>query len=155
MPTPIQYPLVNGIRHSFASIEAKLDGQLYIGFKSINYEAALEPGVIKGTHPDPLGDTLGDATYSADFEMWLAEWNLFQAALGNGYMVRRFQITVTYVTAGFDTIVDLINLVRIKKVAAANTQGPEGLSRKVDLYTGKVLLNGIDNLAIPLQGIPQ
>ncbi len=44
-----QYPLVNGVRHSFTSIELKLAGQIFVGFSSIKYSRkreTFEPAVI-------------------------------------------------------------------------------------------------------------
>ncbi len=43
MPTPIQYPLINGVRHSFASVEVKVAGQIF-PLMEINYDMPRERG---------------------------------------------------------------------------------------------------------------
>lgn len=153
MTTPIQYPLINGVRHSFASIELKLASLIYVGFKSINYSRTRSRGKAMGNHPDPLGKTRGTNEYSADVELYLAEWNLFQQSLGPGYGDVLFQVLVTYSENGFDTIVDTINGCSIDSTDAQNAQGSDPSVRKVDLSPLKILFNGADDLATPLKGV--
>jgi hypothetical protein len=151
--TPIQYPLINGIRHSIASVELKFNGQIYIGFKSINYEWSLEPGMVRGNHPDPVGDTLGVAEYSADAEVYLAEYNQLLQALGPGFATIHFPIIVTYSENGFDTIVDELIGCRIKKGTASQSQGSDPLVRKIEFSVLKIKPNGVDLLSVPLKGV--
>lgn len=154
MTTPIAYPLINGVRHSFASIELKLNGQIFIGFKSINYTRTRSRSLVRGNSPDPLGKTQGDNDYSADFELYLAEWNLFQSQLGPGYGDKFYQILATYSANGFDTIQDVINGCTVDSTEASQSQGPDPLVRKFDAKPLKILFNGIDDLATPLAGTP-
>ncbi len=151
--TPIQYPLINGVRHSFASIELKLNGQIFIGFKSINYSRKRTRAVVRGNSPDPLGKTIGDNEYTTDAEIYLAEWNLFQSLLGPGYGDVFFQVLATYSANGFDTIQDVINGCTLDSTEASQGQGPDPLVRKFDLAPLKILFNGIDDLAAPLKGV--
>ena len=153
MTTPIQYPLINGIRHSFASIELKLNTQIYIGFKSVNYSRKRSRAQVRGNSPDPMGKTQGDNEYSADIEVYLAEWNQFQASLGPGYGDVFFQVLVTYSANGFDTVQDVINGCTIDSTEASNSQGPDPTVRKFDLAPLKILFNGVDDLLTPLVGI--
>lgn len=159
MPTSIQYPLINGVRHSFASIEFKLwtpsgAGQIYVGFKSINYSRKRTRSQPRGAHPDPLGKTRGDNDYAADCELYLAEWNLFQATLGKGYGDIAGQVIVTYGENQFDVITDTLNGCNIDSTEASQSQGPDALVRKVDLGPTKILFNGLDDLAVPLAAPP-
>lgn len=153
MTTPIAYPLINGVRHSFASIELKLNNQIFIGFKSINYTRTRSRTKVRGNSPDPLGKTIGENDYSTDAEMYLAEWNLFQSQLGAGYGDVFFQILVTYSANGFDTIQDVINGCTVDSTEASQSQGPDPLVRKFDFSPLKILFNGIDDLATPLVGV--
>lgn len=158
MPSPILYPLVNGVRHSFASIEVKLGSQIFVGFKSINYSRKRTRSEVRGNSPDPLGKTRGDNMYSADAELYLAEWNLFMfQTLGSqtsGYGDVLFTVIVTYTENGFDTIVDTINGCTIDTTEASQSQGPDTLLRKFELSPLKILFNGIDDLATPLKAPP-
>lgn len=153
MATPIQYPLINGVRHSFASIELKLSTQLFIGFKSINYSRTRNRTIVRGNSPDPLGKTRGENDYSADCEVYLAEWNLFQALLGKGYGDVFFPVIVTYSENGFDTITDTITGCSIDSTEASQSQGSDPLTRKFDLKPLKIKFAGVDDLANPLVGV--
>lgn len=152
MATTIPYPLINGQRHSFASIELKLGPQIFIGFKSIEYSRTRNREVLYGAHPDPLGKTIGENDYKASVELYLAEWAFFQSQLGAGYGDVSFQVLVTYKAQGFDTIQDVIKGCTIDGLEASNSQGPSPLTRKFDMSPLKILFNGVDDLAIPLVG---
>jgi hypothetical protein len=154
MATNIVYPLVNGVRHSFASIELKVAGQLFVGFKEINYSRTRTRAEVRGNHPDPLGKTIGENVYTADATFFLAEFNLLVALLGAGYGDSFFTITVTYSANGFDTIQDVITGATIDTTEASNAQGPDPTARKVDLKPLKILFNGLDDLSGPLTGVP-
>lgn len=149
----VQYPLVNGARHSFASIELKLNTQLFVGFKSINYSRTRSRTLVRGNSPDPIGKTRGDNEYSADCELYLAEWNLFQSQLGKGYGDQYFQVVVTYSENGFDTITDTLIGCTIDSTEVSQGQGSDALTRKFNLMPLKILFNNIDDLAIPLTGV--
>lgn len=150
--TPIQYPLINGVRHSFSSIEFRLAGQIFVGFKSINYARKRSRTMVYGNHPDPLGKTRGKNEYSGDVELYLAEWNAFQAQLGAGYGDVPFVVICTYTENGFDTIADEIRGCTMDSTEAAGSDSTDPLTRKFDLAPLKILFNGIDDLATPLTG---
>ena len=153
MPPPIQYPNVNGVRHSFASIELKLAGQVFIGFKSIEYTRTRERGIVQGNHPDPLGKTRGKNTYKGSVELYLAEWNVFQKQLGAGYGDKLFSLLVTYGENGFDTITDEINGCSMDSTEGGGSEGTDPSTRKFDLSPLKILFDGIDDVAVPLTGV--
>lgn len=153
--TPIPYPLVNGVRHSFASIELKLDGQVFIGFKSISYSRKRDRGIVHGNHPDPIGKTRGKNTYEGSCELYLAEWQFFVTGVlgGAGYGDRFFDVLVTYSENGFDTIQDVIKGCTMDSTEGEGSEGTDALTRKVDLKPLKILFNGVDDLAVPLAGV--
>jgi hypothetical protein len=154
MATPIPYALINGVRHSFSSIELKLNGQIFIGVKSINYSRTRGRSLVRGNSPDPLGKTRGENEYSGDCELYLAEWNLFQEQLGPGYGDVFFSVLVTYSENGFDTIQDELLGCTMDSAEASNAQGSDPTIRKVNLMPLKILYNGVDDLATPLVGVP-
>lgn len=153
MTTPILYPLINGVRHSFASIELKLGSQIFIGFKSINYSRTRTRTKVRGNHPDPLAKTRGENDYTADCELYFAEFVLFLSQFGSGYGDQVFQVLTTYSENGFDTIQDTINGCTIDTTEASQSQGPDPLIRKFELNPLKVLFNGLDDLTVPLAGV--
>lgn len=158
MPTPIQYPLLNGVRHSFASVEFKFNGLIFVGIASMNYSRTRSRGLIRGNHPDPMGKTIGENEYSADCELYLAEWNQFQASLGNagkGYGDALFTATAVHSANGFDMITDTLLGCTMDSTEASLAKGTDGLSRKLQLSPLKILFNGLDDLAVPLAGPAQ
>jgi len=151
----IAYPLINGVRHSFSSIELKIAGQIYVGFKSINYSRKRSRTMVRGNSPDPLGKTRGTNEYTADCEIFLAEWNLLQSQLQNlgaGYGDQFFNIVVTYTENGFDTVSDTIVACTLDTTDVSQSEGADPLVRKFELNPLKILFNGLDDLANPLTG---
>jgi hypothetical protein len=153
-PTPLQYPLLNSVRHSFASVEFKFNGLVYVGVASMNYKRTRSRGLVRGPHPDPLAKTIGENEYAADCELYLAEWNLFQRNLGPGYGDVFFTAACTYSSNGFDMISDTILGCTMDTTEIALAKGTDGLSRKIELNPLKILFNGVDDLAVPLVGPP-
>lgn len=155
MSTPVPYPLINGVRHSFSSIILKLQGQVFIGFKSIEYSRTRSRGIAQGNHPDPLGKTRGKNEYKATVELYLAEWNAFQAKLGAGYGDKFFHVTVSYAESGFDNITDSILGCTMDTTDGGGSEGTDPSTRKFEINPLKIKFNGLDDLAKPLVGVPQ
>ena len=157
MTTPINYPLVNGARHSFVSIELNLNGLVFPGFAEINYTRTRSRTAVYGNNPDQIGKTRGKNEYKADATVYLAEWNQFQAQLQAqkpGYGDVFFQITVTYNAVGFDVITDTLLGCTMDTTEASNAEGADPTKRKFELNPIKILYNGIDDNATPLHGAP-
>jgi hypothetical protein len=148
MPGPISYPLVNGNRYSFVSIEAWIAGIPILGITSINYEDKLDPGIVKGTSMNMLGTTAGDRTSTCDVEMYRLEWDnlmvgLAAAGLG-GYGLARFDIMVSYSEAlGLAISKDLILGCRITNAAASNQKGNDPTTIKLTILPTSIEMNGL------------
>lgn len=162
MPTPISYPLVNGVRHSWASVEVKVAGQIFF-VTSVNYSRKRNRTMVRENHPDPVAKTKGSNEYSADIEMLLAEFNALQAALiqqanqqslNGGYGDVFFQVVVSYTENGLDTVTDSILGCTMDSTEASNSEGTDPTKRKIDLAPLKILYNGQDDLSVPLQAPP-
>lgn len=148
----LQYPLVNGRKHGFASIEMKINGLIYRGFKSIKYGRKRTRELVRGNHPDPIAKTVGENEYTGEVELYLAEWYVFQDSLGdgNGYGDVPFIVLVTYGQSPFVTRTDTLSGCSMDSTDADNSQGPAALTRKVDIAPLKILFNGKDDVANPL-----
>jgi hypothetical protein len=162
LTTPTNYPMTNGCRHSWASVEAKLAGQIFY-ITSVNYSRKRTRAKPRINHPDPSGKTRGSNDYMGDCEMLLAEFNAFQAALivqanqqglNGGYGDIFFQVVVMYSEVNMDTVTDTLNGCTMDSTEAANTEGVDPTKRKFDLAPLKILFNGQDDLAIPLVAPP-
>lgn len=147
MSLPIVYPLINGHRYSFASIEAIFKALPIIGFKSINYDDSLEPGEVYGSRPQLLGATRGKQKASGDFEMYRLEFEFFKATLGVagvGYGEEYFDINVTFSEGALQPVItDTLLGCRIKKAASGNTDGTDASMIKCDLFVTRVLLGKV------------
>lgn len=153
MPTSIRYPLINGVRHSFASIIFKLDGQEFSGIKSVTYARHRERGVGHGTNPDPLFKTRGKNTYECEVEVYHAEWKAFVLEhFGRGYGDKMFPIEVSYADSGFPTQTDRIYGNTIDDSEGGGTEGTDPLTRKFKTSPIKIIFDGEDDNATPLHG---
>lgn len=150
MAEPIAFPLVNGVRHGFSSIELKIAGQIFVGFKSVNYTRTRSRTMVYGNSPDPIGKTRGTNEYKADLELYLAEWHLLQNILGEGYGDIFFDALVTHGENGFETIADELIGCTFDTDDAQNSQGTDPTARKIDLNPVKIKYGGKDNLEFPL-----
>lgn len=150
MATEIQYPMVNGYRHGFSSIELSLKNRKFRGFKAINYSRTRSREKQWGNHPDPIGKTLGENDYNCDVELYLAEFLSFLEDLGDGYGDTFFDTTVAYGPHGFDTKTDIIIGCTLDTTEVSNSQGSSALTRKFQLNPLKVKLSGKDDLEVPL-----
>jgi len=140
----MQYPLINGFRHSWASVEFQANNLTFGGITAINYEALLDGQPVRGAGPLVIGHTVGQASWTGDFEMLLDEWNTFQFSLGNGFMQTYFNIRVTYAAPGDTTIVDTLSGCRVKSLgASAQASSGDALVRKVPLLITSGNFNGV------------
>lgn len=154
MPPPIPYPLINGHRYSFASIEAFFNDIATIGFKSLNYGDELAPGELYGSRPQILGATRGKQKATGDFEMYRLEWELLKVSLGLaglGFGETYFDIRATYAEAGMPVVTDTLIGCRIKKVDLSNADGTDPTVVKCELFVTRVLFSGS---AIVIPSIP-
>lgn len=157
--TPIPYPDATGARHSWASVKAILPGGTVLGLKTCNYDRKRTRAMVEGTHPDPLGKTVGVNAYTATLDLYLAEWNQLQAALINlasaagnvGYGDVFFTVQIQYSANGFDVIQDEILGCTCDATTASQSAGPEPLVRGIDLSPLKILFNGEDDYSPALQ----
>lgn len=147
----IKYPLINGVRHDFSSIEAKIAGRSFLGFEEITYSHSREPGDVYGTHAQRIGRTRGQYKAEAAVVMYKAEYADFIASLGDGYMEKTFELVVSY-SERFDgrlkTITDRIVGCTIRRSEDSHRQGNEALRVRVELDPMYVLENALPGKAI-------
>ncbi|WP_407540465.1 hypothetical protein Q0M94_03440 [Deinococcus radiomollis] len=137
-----KFPLVNGFRYSFASIELNIKAKRIPVFKSINYSSDKAPGEVRGNHAQLVGRTRGDLKDTCSLELYEEEFNDVIVALGNGFMDQTFDIVVSYAEEGQKTITDKIFGCIFSKVDKSHTQGVDGLIVKIDLHVMRIDLNG-------------
>ena len=142
-----EYPMINGVRHDWSSVQCDVAGFRFRGLKSLSYKHSLDPGEVRGTGPQVLGTTLG--TYSAEgsLEMYLREYYFLIGKLGPGYLATSFNITSKYSAFKGDPIIkDQLIGCRIKTPAKDLSQSNEALTVKVDLFVTLLIENGVNPL---------
>lgn len=147
MAIPISYPLVNGHRYSFTSIEYGANGMIMRGVSSIDYGDELTPGKMRGTGPNVMGRTRGEYDADAEIEMYRLEWENLKSTLGNngvGFGETAFPITVTYGEANQPTVVtDTIEGARVTKVRTGGAEGNDPTKVKLSIDCLRILHNGV------------
>lgn len=159
MTDVLVFPLVNGLRHAFSSMQFvfKSTGggaadipDIRMFLKSIDYERKRERGEVRANHPDPIAKTLGENTYSASMEVYRAEWNLMLSTFGAGYGDEPFTLLVSWGLSGFETVTDELIGCHFDSSSSGGAQGSDPSVVKVDLNPLKIKFAGLDDLAYPL-----
>jgi hypothetical protein len=149
-----QDTLVNGNRYSFTNIAMEWSDVTGGGaefargvFKSINYDASQDPGIVQGNQIAPVGRTTGYATGSGSFEMLISESDDFFSSLtGDGnvpIMSADFNLAVSYSVNDIDVRTDQLMGVRITKLGQSNSQGNDATMVSCDFSIMKMYRNGI------------
>lgn len=147
--TSTAYPLVNGVRHSWASCEIRVDGFIILGITELNYKSKLDPSLVYGAGPRPIAFTLGRAEFDGDFTILLEEFNALVTVLGDAWKTKQFDIVVSYDESGsgLSTIVDTIQACRITDTeAAATSANADAIVRKLPFKCLGILYNGVDSV---------
>lgn len=148
----IAYPLINGHRFSFSSVEMTFGINKFIGVKSLNYKAMLEPAEVRGSRAQALGRTRGKYSCEGSVELYMQEWDELTTVLsaqGVGIYEATFDIKVAYAELPASPIVmDVLAGVRLKGGERALADGSdEAITVKADLS----ILYIIENGKLPMQ----
>lgn len=141
-----EYPTINGFGHEHNRAKISIDGEEFLGITSVTYETGLEPGELRGTHPQLLSTTLGQHKATGGFEMWKKDGRRLLALLGPGFGAKRFDIVCSFPgdpSDPVDLITDIIKSARIIKVNQESQEGTDPLKMKFDLHVADVLLDGL------------
>jgi hypothetical protein len=147
----IQYPLVNGFRFAWSSVEIRLAGDITLGCTEINYSIKTDRAYVRGAGALPIGQTLGNFTYEADLSILVSEFDQFMTNLGPQAMTQFWDIVVSYDSgiglfnaSPLAVVQDTIQSATITEISAAVSSGSsDGLVRKITLMPSGLLLNGV------------
>ncbi|HWL89420.1 MAG TPA: hypothetical protein VNO21_26630 [Polyangiaceae bacterium] len=140
---PVRYPLINGVRYDFSSIETNIAGLSTLGVAELTYSDNLEPGELFGTHAQRLGRTRGQYKAEGSITLYRAEGDDLIVRLGNGFLEVVFDIYAFYAEADQPLVTDSLIGCRIKKPDVSNSAGSDPLKIKFDLDLMYILHNGI------------
>jgi hypothetical protein len=145
---PISYPLINGHRYDFSSVEIVAAARIFNGVKSLKYTQSLEPGKVRGNRSQVIGRTRGPLDSEGSVELYRLEFQELIAALaqlrpGVGYMEAPFDIVATYSEVGSTVLTDVLQGCRIKKHENSGQEGGDALTVACDLDIMMVLPGGV------------
>jgi hypothetical protein len=147
----LSYPLINGFRHAWSSIEIRLVGDVSLGCTEINYSTKTDRGYVRGAGALPIGQTLGNFTYEADFSILESEFASLMTNLGAQAMTQFWDIVVSY-DAGVGladgsplaVIQDTIQACTITEISGSQSSGSsDAIVRKLTLMPSGILWNGV------------
>ena len=139
---PIPYPLINGVRYDFSSIEFAIDGvpDIFKGIEECNYSHTLEPKKVRGNRPQPIGRTRGEYTAEGDISMPKSEYAALIQALATkgapfdqGFLEVNFDLMISYNELDEPPVLDVLVGCRIKKPATTSKSGGDAIMVKVEL----------------------
>ena len=136
------YPNINGVSYDWSSVRISLGATITPALKGIDYSQALEPGEGRGNASAWLKRTRGELKPDASFEIYKSEFQDFLDVLGDGYMEKSFDITVSYQEGTERVLTDKLVGCRIKKHADSPKQGSDPMTVKVDLHLHHIEMNG-------------
>ena len=112
----------------------------------------MEAGQVRGAHAEVLGETQGELTNEASLTLYKEEWGVLLNKLGDGYMDKRFNVTVLWATNENVTQIqkDEILGARITGVEHSGSQGSDAPTVSLTLSVMEIRLNGKKALNNPL-----
>jgi hypothetical protein len=153
MATPIPYALINGVRHSFASLTFKLDGQEFVGFSKVDYSRKRERGMPYGPNPDALGKTRGQNKYTFKVTVYTAEFlNFVTAHFGPGYGDAQFVCQLSINENGMDPQSVMAINCTIDESTVSASAGVDATTVDLDFGPTKLIFNDTDDNSTPLGG---
>ncbi len=143
-----QYPLVNGTKFSWASVEIDLNGTIFTGCTELAYKQTREIGDVYGTGAENLARTLGQLNAEGSLTMYRRDFQDFINLLTNngqtGYLDTEFDVTVSYSSPNGDGILtDRCISCVILEPDISGSQGTDPLSVTCSLDILRVELDGI------------
>lgn len=147
----MDFPVIQGRRFSWPSVELKSFGQIYTGYTSINWKQGVKSTKVMAAGAYPVGRTLGEYEASGDIEWLVQDAQLFKAMLAarhptGSYALVPFDLALTM---SEDAKTDTITLVqcRIEEEDVGASRGPDAITEKWTLSIMWILKNGLRMLS--------
>ena len=120
------YPLIDGNKFDFSSVEWNYNGYIVTAVNEISYSQALTPGQVYGARSEVLAFTRGTlAAGEGSFSMPIQDASEFMTELGSGYREILLPCTVTYGSPNVATITDKLVACRITNDENSGSAGSE------------------------------
>ena len=144
------YPLINGLKRDWSSVEIDLNGTIHVGVKEITWTESLEPAEVRGTRAQVLALTRGEHSAEGALIMYEEDARELLADLGTGYGEATFDITVNFSSPGTTTATTKLRGCRITSKEGGGSQGSDPLEMSFDLMILQIEEEGLTMVANPL-----
>lgn len=135
-------PLINGVRHSWASIDFNLFGRTITGITEIKYSQEQEKEDFYGAGNQPVHRGRGNKKATASIKLHAYEINAIQASLPAGKSlldIAPFDISVVYTAQGSDQVKEVvIHNCEFTKEEYAMKQGDKNIEVDMPLITSHI-----------------
>lgn len=145
--------LINGIAYGWSEIVFGLDGITFSAIKAITYRDKIDRGKLRGTGMRVLAKTSGEHDAEAEFEIAEEEYRTLIRLLGDGYMRKLINVSVSYSnddgtgTVASPAVHTDTFAARMASDEHAHTQGTDPLTIKIGLDVfGPIFRDGVDPL---------
>lgn len=147
----MQYPLINGFRHDWSSVNLSIDGsQRQLSLQSLSYSNPRSSTAVYGTSPQKIGDTRGTEECKCSIELLFSEYRAFIKKLGPGYKDKYFDVTVSFAERGEPTYTDEIIGCRLLDDPFDGAQGNDTFKVKLELTVMRIVKDGLESTDKPL-----
>jgi hypothetical protein len=149
MPNQAKYPLINGVRHDWSSVEIRVATNVILGITKIDYSDKLTGTAVRGAGPKIIAYTTGMQENTGGFTILLEEFNALQEALQtinpDAWKLAYFDIEVSYQARGLSTVSDAIRGCRVDEVKVGTTDSgsADPTTRDLTLLVTDILWNGV------------
>lgn len=138
-------PIINGSRYGWASVELAQEGVDQPEFTELSYSAMQEVGDVRGKGTRIRGTTPGESSCEGSVTLTLGQAAIFEAALGAGFMKKKFALTVSYSEAAEGAVItDELFGCQITNRTVNPQQGTDPITVSYDLHILRMKLNGLD-----------
>lgn len=137
---------ISGVPYDFGALEVGIGAGLVLsGLRSISYGHSVESSKTSGAGREDIDATKGHHTVDdAEVTVLESDYRAWIKFLGNGFMFKRFPLSVSYAYDDQPLEVDELKRCRILKVAAQAQKGPDGLERTLTLQVMRIRESGLD-----------
>lgn len=137
--------VLNGNRYGWSSLELGVDGVDQPEVQELSYKPTQDIGKMRGKGNRVLGTTDGESDAEGKMVLGLKQATLLEKQLGNGFMRKKFPMTVSYDEDGEGGIVtdELVGVQIIGREVNPKV-GTDPITVTYDLHIMQLKLNGID-----------
>lgn len=149
----LSYPLINGTRYDFSSVEIITPLGIISAVKELSYTDSLEPGEVRGTRAQVIGRTRGKYSAEGSITIYKSEFDNLILALSPvasviGFMEVAFNIVVNFSETFERTRTNILLGARIKKTETQGSEGEEPIAVKCDLGLLGIDYTGLGSFAV-------